>query len=109
MARNTRSTTITIAISGTTTPAIAMDPNKIPLAIELPAAFTGTTITFRGASLPGGPLNPLYYESTLYSVTVGTSRFISLNRAAFEGVRFMQLVSGSTEVAARDIVLIMGE
>ena len=111
MAKNTKATTVTIANAGTTTPTITLDANKIPLAIDIPAAFTGTSISFRASALSGGPLDPLYYESTLYSVTVGTSRFISLNRAAFEGVKFLQLVSnaGGGEGAARDIILVTGE
>jgi hypothetical protein len=109
MAKNTKATTVTIANAGTTTPTLTLDPNKIPLAIDLPAAFTGTSISFRACALNGGPLDPLYYESTLYSVTVGVSRFISLNRAAFEGVKYVQLVSNAAESAARDITLVTGE
>ena len=38
MAKNTKATTVTIANGGTTTPTITMDPSRIPLAIEIPAA-----------------------------------------------------------------------
>ncbi len=109
MAKNTKATTVTIPNGGTTTPTIPMDPNKIPLAIELPAAFTGASISFRGSSLSGGSPVPIFFESTLYSVTVAASRFISLNRNAFEGVRFLQIVSNASELAARDIQLVTGE
>lgn len=111
MAKNTKATTVTIANAGTTTPTISLDPSKIPLSLEMPAAFSGTAITFKASSLNGGTPVPLYYEGTLYSVSVGASRFISLNRAVFEGIKFLQLVSnaGAGESAARDIVLVTGE
>lgn len=109
MAKNTKATTVTIANAGTTTPTITLDPNKIPLALELPAAFTGTAITFKATSNSGGTPVPLYYESTLYSVTVAPSRHVALNRVAFEGVKYLQIVSNLAEGAARDIALITGE
>lgn len=112
MAKNIKATIATIANGGTTTPTITLDPNKIPLALEMPSAFTGTTITFLATSSSGGTPVPLYFESTLYSVTVAASRHVALNRVAFEGVKYLQLVSnagGGGETAARDIVLISGE
>lgn len=111
MAKNSKATTVTIANAGTETPTITMDPSKIPLAIEMPAAFTGTAITFKACSQVGGTPVPLYFEGTLYSVAVAASRFISLNRAAFEGVKYLQLVSnaGGGESAARNIQLVTGE
>ncbi len=111
MAKNTKATTVTIANGGTTTPTITMDPSRIPLAIEIPAAFTGTAITFKACALNGGTPAPLYFEGTLYSVAAAASRFIALNRAAFEGVKYLQLVSnaGGGESAARDIQLLTGE
>ena len=51
MAKNTKATTVTIANGGTATPTITMDPSKIPLALEMPAAFTGTAITFTATHL----------------------------------------------------------
>lgn len=109
MAKNTRATTVTIANAGTTTPTITLDSNKIPLGIEMPAAFTGTALSFKATSVSGGTPVPLYYESTLYSVTVAASRFHSLNRNAFEGVKYLQIVSNATEGAARDLQLVTGE
>lgn len=111
MAKNTKATTVTIPNAGTSTANIPMDLSKIPLAIEMPAAFTGTAITFKGTSTPGGTPVPIYYESTLYSVTVAPSRFVSLNRAAFEGVKYLQIVSnaGGGETAQRDFQLVTGE
>lgn len=109
MAKNIKAATVQIANAGTTTPTLTLDPNKIPLALDMPAAFTGTSISFRASALVGGPMDPLYYESTLYTVTVGVSRFVALNRAVFEGVKYLQVVSNAAEGAARDIILVTGE
>ena len=109
MAKSTKATAVTIANAGTTTPTITLDPSRIPLSIEMPAAFTGTAITFKACSLSSGTPVPLYYEATLYSVTVAASRFVSLNRAAFEGVKYLQIVSNATEGAQRDLLLVTGE
>lgn len=109
MALNTKATTVSIASAGTTTPTITLDANRVPLAIEMPSAFTGTTITFKAASRSSGTPVPLYFESTLYSLTVGASRHIALDREAFDGVKYLQIVSGSAEAAGRDLILITGE
>jgi hypothetical protein len=111
MAKNTKGTVVTIPNLGASTPNIQLDPSRIPLGIEMPAAFSGTALTFKASSQNGGTPVPLYFESTLYSVSCAASRFISLNRAAFEGVKFLQIVSnaGGGESAARDLVLVTGE
>jgi len=100
--------TVVIAISGTTSTTLTLQGSRVPLALVLPAALTGTTITFK-ASNDNATFYPIYYESTSYSVTVSTSRHVALDRRAFEGVRYLQLVSGSAESAARTIGVISGE
>ena len=104
-----KAVTATIANAGTTTPTITLDSNRSLLGVEMPSAFTGTTITFTASSSSSGTPVPLYYESTLYSVTVAASRFVSLNPDVFAGVKYLQVVSGSTQAASRDLVLIYGD
>lgn len=101
--------TATIANTGTTTPTITLDPNRALLAIELPSAFTGTALTFKASSSSSGTPVPIYYESTLYSVTVAASRYVSINPDAFVGVRYLQIVSNATEAAERDLLLVCGD
>ena len=108
MARNLKLTDkVTIASSGTTSTALTLQ-GTIPLAMQMPAAFTGTAITFQ-CSNDGSTFYDLYNGSTLYSVTVAASRYIALNPDIFEGVRFVRLVSGSNEGAIREIFLVSGE
>lgn len=109
MAKNLKTATATIASSGTTSDTVTLENSRIPLALEMPATFTGTTLTFKSASSSGGTSLPLYYEGTQYSVTVSTSRHVALDRRAFEGVKYLQIVSGSTEGGARSITVITGE
>lgn len=109
MAKNLKLTdTVVIASSGTTSTTLTLEGSRIPLALVLPAALTGTAITFR-ASNDNATFYPVYYESTAYSVTVSTSRHVALDRRVFEGVRYLQLVSGSSEASARTIGVISGE
>lgn len=111
MAKNLKLTdTVVIAISGTTSTTLTLEGSRVPLALLIPAVMTGTSVTF-SASVDNATFRPVYYESTLYSVTVptGATRHIALDRRAFEGVRYLQVVSGSAEAAARTIGVVSGE
>lgn len=108
MARNLKLTdTVTIASSGTTSTGLTLQ-GTVPLAVQTPAALTGTTFTFQ-ASVDGSTWYDLYNGSTSYSVTVAASRYISLNPDVFEGVKYIRIVSGSAEGASRTIYIISGE
>jgi len=110
LAKNLKVMTATIAAGGTTTATVTCEGGRIPLALELPSVLTGTTLTFKAASASEVTPTSLYDEGSAYSVTVSTSRFVSLKRSVFEGVRFFQIVSGSTESGAdRVIKVITGE
>jgi len=109
LAKNLRLTdTVTIASSGTVSTSLTLENGRIPLAVITPAALTGTALTFN-VSNDGATFTPLYYESTAYSLTTSTSRYHALNRVAFEGVKYLQVVSGSAEGASRIIKVISGE
>jgi hypothetical protein len=110
MAKNLLSASVVIASGGTVSESLALPANRIPLAIVTPSAMTGTALTFN-VSFDGATFVPLLYESTVYSVTISTSasRHHALNRSAFDGVRFLQVVSGSVEGALRTIRVISGE
>ncbi len=98
--------TVTIANTGTTTPNLTMEPNQVPLAIVIPAEFTGTALTFMASATDGGTPVPLYNEGTLYSVTVAPGRYVSLNPAVFASVKYLRVVSNAAEAAARDLVIV---
>jgi hypothetical protein len=110
MAKNLKVDTVTIASAGTTSTAIQLASNRVPLAIVTPAAMTGTSLTFLSSD-DGTTYSPVYYEGTLYSVAMGTaaSRHIALDRRAFESVKTVQIVSSSAEGALRTLKIISGE
>lgn len=108
MAKNLNLTDVTISSSGTVSTAIQLQSNRVPVAIQLPAAFTGTSVTFQ-ASFDDATYFPVYDEATLYTVNVGTSRHIGLKRVPMDGVRFFKVVSTSSEASGRTIGVISGE
>lgn len=109
MAKNLRLTdTVTIANGAQESSTLSLQGGRIPLAILIPAAFTGTAVTFKG-SADDVTYSQIYNEGTAYSVAVGASRYVALNRQAFEGVKHFRVVSGSAEGASRSIVVVNGD
>lgn len=93
---------VTILINTTTSTDIDLSSRGF-VGFVIPSAFTGTAVTFTG-SVDGTNFFALYNsDNTAYSITVGTSRFYCLNPADFLGMRYVRLVSGSSEAAARTI------
>jgi hypothetical protein len=98
-------TAATIAISTTTSGAIDMGGMNL-VGLIMPAAMTGTSMTFQG-SVDGTNYFDLYDSSgTQLSITIAASRFILLVPADFAAVRYLKLVSGSSEAAERSINLV---
>lgn len=109
MARNLRVQTVTIASSGTVSTSLTMEGGRVPLAIQTPSALTGTAFTFNSSSDSGATFVSVYNGSTQYSVNVGVNRHIALSRDAVDAIKVFQIVSGTTETAARTITVISGE
>jgi len=73
---------------------------------SLPAAFTGTAVTFEVATTLAGTYQPLYDASNaVVSVTVTQGRVYTLDPKYFQGIQFLKIKSGSAEGAARSVVL----
>lgn len=102
---NNATLTATIPISTTTSGTVPIVGVGIG-GFVTPAALTGTAFTFL-VSADGSTFVGLYDQTnTRISVTVAASRAYSLPANWFAPWRYVQIVSGSTEVAARDIVLL---
>lgn len=99
-------TTNNIVIASGQTVSAALDLQGLALtAIQIPAAFTGASITFQG-SFDNSTFQAIYNTSnTAYSITVGTSRTYAINPADFAGFRYIKIVSASAEGAERTIVV----
>lgn len=107
--------TVTIA-SGQTASSIIDARGYAWGVIEMPAAFTGTTIGFSGITTPntaallatdstvtGATFKNIYDETgTIYSLTAGTSRIIAIP-AYVLACPFFKIVSGSSEGADRTL------
>lgn len=100
--------TVTIASSGTTSGAIDLQ-GLVLCQIQMPAAFTGTSITFQ-SSHDGTTYQALYDTSgNQLAVTVSTDRYINIAPTDFAGCRYLKIVSGSTEGGDRIIGLVTRE
>ncbi len=73
--------------------------------IKLPAAFTGSTLTFQVCDTVDGTYQDLYNAvNDLVSMDVAAGRWYAIDPAFFSGVQFLKIKSGSAEGAARTIV-----
>ena len=98
--------TATIAISTTTSGTVDLTPTRKAVGLYLPAALTGTSMTFLVSHDNSTFVIAKAMDgASSYSVTVGTNRYVPLDDRVMRGVRYIQLVSGSTETAARSIVI----
>jgi hypothetical protein len=97
--------TATIANGATVSGAVDLGAATVT-GIQMPAAFTGTTLTFQ-VSADGSTYVPLYDSSgTLQSMTVAVSCGYSLNPTVFAGWPYLKVVSGSAQVGSVAITLL---
>lgn len=73
--------------------------------ITMPAAFTGTAISFKVATASGGTFNVVHDGGSLLSETASASKYIVLDPNQFKGVQYLKVVSNGTEVAERTLTL----
>lgn len=73
----------------------------------IPAAFTGTVVTFE-TSPDGVTWYPVYNDdNTVYSVATATKGiYIVVNPAIFVGIRYIKVVSNAAEGGARIVNLV---
>lgn len=96
-----REFTFTIPNAGTDSDGLLVGP-FVPVALIMPAAFTGTTVSFLVSDLLAGTYLPVHAGGgTLVSKTVAASRHVVLDPNELLGVRFLKLKSGSAEAAQR--------
>lgn len=99
-------TTATIASSTTTSSAIDLGGTTLA-GIQLPASFTGTSITFQAATTLGGTYQTVITSGgSTVSVAVTAGRFVTLSPSDFAGIQFLKLVSSASEAATRTIELV---
>ncbi len=109
-----RSRTIKDAVipnGGTDTPTVTVPTNSTLLGIHLPASMTGTTLKFKALATASAAATLIKKaDNTDYSLTIGSAAaFIPVDPNMFEGVEFLQVISGSAEGAARTLKLAFGQ
>jgi len=89
--------TATIADNGTTSTEIDLE-NGTLCGFYTPAGLVGTAITFTVSTETGGTFVGVEkQDGSALTYTVEASKYYYLNPADFAGVRFIKLVSGSSE------------
>lgn len=109
MARRIENRTVSWA-SGATDATVQMNTPRIPLGLQMPAAFTGTSIAVH-ASHDGTSYAPVFNSAgTAYTLTVSetVARYIPLDRTLVDSFRFIRFVA-SSQASARTATLITGE
>ena len=95
---------LTIAINETVSSSIELNEDRAFVGFYVPASFTGTAISFQ-ASSDNSTFVTLLNEGSAYSLTVAASRYVSVDPAVFVGCRYIKLVSGTSEAAARTLTV----
>lgn len=98
---------VTAAIPNGDTVSGAVDLGGMTLVgLLMPASFTGTAVTFQAAEAAAGTYRTVTDGAgSDYSVTVAASKFVPVDPVKMAGVRFLKIVSGSSEGAARTVTL----
>lgn len=96
-----------IANGGTTSGEIDLT-SQLLCGIIVPAAFTGTSLSFTVADEPGSlSFLPLYKDDgTQRTLAVVQGRHYTVNPADFAGVRILKIVSNAAEGADRTLKLV---
>jgi len=96
--------TAVIASAGTVSGAVDMVGTGV-VAIQLPAAMTGGSISFQ-ASADNVTFSPVYDDTGLVAVTTAANQYVTLPASITKSARYVKLVSDTAEGAERTIKLI---
>ncbi len=98
---------VIVVATSTTVSSAAFMKNGVAGAIIMPAALTGTAISFQ-VSIDDTVYTPLYDTSgSAISYTVAASRVIPLNKEIFASFPYIKIVSGSAEAANRTFTILI--
>ncbi len=97
----------TIASGATTSGAVELPAGVSLLGLRMPSAFTGTAITLTESNSLTGTYQAVYDNTgSQLSFVVAASRTVTIDPSLTIGLRFIKLVSGSSEAADRTVKLI---
>lgn len=76
--------------------------------VKIPAAFTGTALTFEMCDTAGGTYVPVNgIDGTPISYVVAQGNYYAIDPKNFHGINFLKIKSGSSEGADRALVVSM--
>jgi hypothetical protein len=96
--------TATIANGQTLSSAIVLN-GFTPVSILMPAAFTGTALTFQGSLDGTNFFDVKKSDGSALSYTVAQGTFVALDPTLFQGMTAIKLKSGSAEGGARTLTV----
>lgn len=96
--------TATIASGQTVSGAVYLG-DKLPVAVRMPASFTGASITFQG-SPDGVTYQAINLGGAAYAESVAASKDVQLDPSVFVGYRYLKIVSASAEGAERSLTVL---
>jgi hypothetical protein len=70
-----------------------------------PSALTGTVLKFQASRDGAAFVSVRKSDGTEYTITVAPDRYTPVDPALFAGIRYLKVVSGSTEGGSRDLYL----
>lgn len=96
----------TIADGETTSGAINLKGKKM-VGLELPASFTGASVSFTQCRSEGGTYTPIYdSDGVLYAPVATDSAYVALDPGIMCGPAFVKVVSASSESGAKTITAV---
>lgn len=100
---------VTIPSASTTSDAATISSGTRLVGFVTPAAFTGSNVSFQTSVDAGVSFQPVYNAGSVYSVAVGTSRFVAIDPDVFIGAGYIKIVSDGSEAAARTVTLVISD
>lgn len=98
--------TATIASGQTTSAEIDLGGGVTLAGLIMPSSFTGTSIKIQMANASGGTYVTVQSLGSDYQLTVAGGKYVPIeNLAITAALRWIKLVSGSSEAADRTIIL----
>lgn len=99
--------TTSISNAGTVSTAVNTG-GAVLVGIQMPAAFTGTALTFQAATGPSATYQQVVDSSgSAISYTVAAGKYVAVDPTKFHGVQYLKVVSGSAEGGARSLTLML--
>lgn len=77
---------------------------KVPISLQMPAAFTGASVSFQG-SQDNVTYQQIYSGGAAYSEVVAASKDVALDGNVLAGYPYLKIVSASAEGADRAIIV----